>query len=152
MREGWVDYLCSSLFGAGLPGLPKIREFVQAANKTQTGIYPTLWSLDSWQQDTCPQWVSITLKKESQRALGLYKDDLCTAALRMYEEGADGISTFNWYCHLINAAMPHIGPEEGQYIQGRGAHVVQTHIYPLLKDPAALRRYREEPWAVPPRG
>ena len=32
-----------------------------------------------------------------------------------------------------------------------GVDVVLTCIYPRLKDPAMLRRYREEPWAVPPR-
>jgi hypothetical protein len=148
IAEGLVDALCPALFLDGLPSLPKTREFVALAKKTGVGIYPTLWSWSLWAHGISEH--SISLEKKDAQALALYKDELCSTALRMYEDGADGISTFNWYSHLRNARLPHRGADtNGQ--SGAGMDAVQTYIYPLLKDPAAIRRYREQPWALPPR-
>ena len=135
-----VDYLCPTLFLDGLPGQPKTREFADLAKGTQVGIYPTLWSWCYWEHGITER--TITLETKDEQALALYKDDLCTAALRMYEDGADGISTFNWFSHLRNAKMPAFA--ESEY-GGAGADAVQTAIYPLLRDPAAIRRYRATP-------
>jgi hypothetical protein len=152
IAEGLVDAVCPALFLDGLPSLPKTREFAALAKGTNVGIYPTLWSWPLWAHGEKPWMIceerSISLEKKDEQALALYKDELCTTALRMYEDGADGISTFNWYSHLRNAQMPYRGSDtNGQ--TGAGTDAVQTYIYPLLKDAAAIRRYREQPWAVP---
>jgi hypothetical protein len=132
IAEGWVDYLSPSLFSGALPGIPKTLEFSALAEQTVVGIYPTLWSLAAWQNKW--PWEDITLEKKDVKPLAAYKDNLCSTALRMYEDGAAGISTFNW-----GGAGP-------------GADLVARHIYPFLGDPAAIRRYRDEPWAVPTNG
>jgi hypothetical protein len=149
IAEGLVDALCPALFLDGLPGLPKTREFVALAQNTGVGIYPTLWSWSLWAHGITER--SMSLEPKDAQALALYKDELCSAALRMYEDGADGISTFNWFAHLRNARLPHLGPDtNGQ--SGAGTDAVQTCIYPLLNSPAAIRRYREQPWPIPPHG
>jgi hypothetical protein len=146
IAEGLVDALCPSLFLDGLPSLPKTREFLALARGTKIGIYTTLWSWPLWGHGICER--SVSLEKKDEQALALYKDELCTTALRMYEEGADGISTFNWYSHLRNAKLPNLEPDTSSQA-GAGTDAVQTYIYPLLKDPAAIRDYRESPWAAP---
>lgn len=145
ISEGLVDYLCPSLFLDGLPAQPKTREFAELAAGTPVGIYPTLWGWSAWMHGIGER--SIGLGPEDQGALALFKDDLCTAALRLYEDGADGISTYNWYAHLRNARMPSYWPGD---LPGAGADAVLTYIHPLLPDPQALRRYRSEPWPWPP--
>ena len=147
IAERLVDYLCPALFLDGLPGQPKTREFADLAKGTHVGIYPTLWSWSYWAHGITER--VITLDKKDEQALALYKDDLCTAALRMYEDGADGISTFNWYAHLRNSKMPYLWTDK-QDGAGPGADAVQTVIHPFLRDPAAIRRYRAAPWAAPP--
>ena len=151
IAEKLVDYLCPSLWGN--TGVPKTREFAVLARGTRTGIYPTLFTVVGWQEGICADksFRTITLGPKDRRALGMYKDDLCTSVLRMYEEGADGISTFNWFPHLQNAKMPTVPPPDAPGAEGSGAQAVQTYIYPLLKDPVAIRGYREKPWAVPPK-
>ena len=131
IAEGLVDYLCPSLFSGILPGIPKTREFSALAEHTSVGIYPTLWTNAPWQNKW--PWAEITLEKKDEKVLAIYKDELCSTALRLYEDGADGISTFNW-----GGA-------------GAGAEAVQAHLYPLLGGPATIRRYRDEPWALPPK-
>lgn len=51
------------------------------------------------------------LEKQDERALALYKDELCTTALRIYQYGADSISTFKWYSHVRTAELPSLGPD-----------------------------------------
>jgi len=146
IAEGLVDYLCPALFLASLPGLPLTHEFVGLTKGKGIGIYPTLWPLAAWMHGVCER--TVTLNADDQRALALYKDDLCDAALRMYEAGADGISTFNWYAHLRIAQAPSLFIDDA--VGGLGAEAVQAYVYPLLRDAQAIRRYRTEPWAVPP--
>jgi hypothetical protein len=149
VAEGLVDALCPALFLDGLPSLPKTREFVALTKGTQVGIYPTLWSWSLWAHGISER--SIGLEKKDAQALALYKDEICTTALRMYEDGADGISTFNWFSHLRNARLPHLGADvNGQ--SGAGTDAVQTYLYPLLKDPTEIRHYRDQPWPIPPGG
>jgi hypothetical protein len=147
IAEGLVDYVCPSLFLASLPGMPLTREFVELAKGTDVGIYPTLWPLAAWMHGVCERRVDLG---GDQRPLALYKHDLCATALKMYEDGADGISTFNWYSHLRDAKIPHLWTD-GEGASGSGAEAVQTYVYPLLRDPAAIRRYLAEPWALPPK-
>ncbi len=148
IAEGLVDYVCPSLFLASLPGMPLTREFVALAKGTSVGIYPTLWPLAAWMHGVCER--SVPLDPKDQRPLALYRYDLCRTALKMYEDGADGISTFNWFCHLRNALAPS-SLTDGEASSGSGAEAVQTYVYPILGDPNAIRDYLGKPWAVPPK-
>jgi hypothetical protein len=158
IREGLVDYLCPATFIGPLPGLPLTREFVDLAEGTDTGIYPTLWPASAWMHGVGERLV--TLSEEDAKALALLKHDLCTAALSMYREGADGISTFNWFSHLRDAKVPHNWADRGSAPAGavdgcftaEGSDAVQTFVYPLLGDPNAIACYLRQPWALPPRG
>ena len=44
------------------------------------------------------------------------------------------------------AGLPALLVSDGS---GDGADAIQTYIYPLLRDPDALRHYRTQPWALP---
>ena len=97
IKEGLVDYVCPATFIGPLPALPLTHEFTDLAKGTEVGVYPTLWQMSGWMHGVGERW--ITLAKADEKALALYKYDLCTTALRMYRDGADGISTFNWFSH-----------------------------------------------------
>ncbi len=146
IAEGLVDYLCPSLFLPSLPGMPLTKEFVNLAKGTEVGIYPTLWPKTAWMHGVCERQINF---EKDQRPLALYKYDLCMTALRMYEDGADGISTFNWYSHLRDANVPNLWTA-GEDDSGPAAEAVQTYIYPLLADPEKIRWYLAQPWALPP--
>lgn len=149
IAEGLVDYVCPTLFLPSLPGMPLTREFAELAKGTNIGVYPTLFPLAAWMHGVGERWVPM----DDPKALALYKYDLCSTALTMYTDGADGISTFNWFGHLRYATSP-TGIIEGEkYTEatsGPGAEAVQRYVYPLLKDPETIRRYLAQPWAVPP--
>ncbi len=147
IKEELVDYVCPALFLATLPGIPLVREFADLAKGTNVGIYPTLWPLAAWQHGVCERRIELT--KEDQRAQALYKYDLCTTALEMYNQGADGISTFNWYSYYRDAKVPYLFTD-GDGSSGPGADAIQSYIYPLLGNPAGLRDYLARPWAFPP--
>ena len=147
LAEGLVDYICPSLFLASLPGMPLTAELAALAEGTEIGVYPTLWPLAAWEHGIHEMY--ITLEPKDRKALALYKDLLCTTALQMYEDGADGISTFNWYSHL-HEAYPSLPWPEEPGSSGPGPSLVQTYIYPLLKSRAEIRGYRSQPWAAPP--
>ena len=77
------------------------------------------------------------LEPDDRQGLLRYKRELCQYALNLYEDGADGISTFNW--------LPHHQPGmiQGESLGtswGLGALKLQMHIHPLLSD----RDKREE--------
>ena len=61
--------------------------------------------------------------------------------MKLYEDGADGISTFNWVPHLQPGMVkdPTMRKEWGS-----GAIKVQMFIHPKLKSPEEIRRYLEE--------
>ena len=85
--------------------------------------------------------------------VALYKDELCGQALKIYDDGADGISTFNWAAHLRTANMPNrVLDTDGAdgLVLGATKDKILSYVYPLLRDPAAIRNYREQPWVVPP--
>ena len=65
----------------------------------------------------------------------------------MYEDGADGISTFNWYFHLHLAKMPN--QWQAYYGYGMGGSRVQKYFLSILGDPKAIRKYRKQPWFWP---
>lgn len=146
VKEGLVDYVCPSLFLATLPGLPLTGEFAELAQGTDVGIYPCLFPKAAWMHEVLGFERPVSLKGDD-KALAQYKYDLCTTALQAYRDGADGISSFNWWPHLRNAGVPHPWTEDQC---GDGAEAVQTYVYPLLGDPKALSAYLRKPWAVNP--
>ncbi len=122
ISEGIVDYVCPTLFWPNWPGLPRIREFAELAKGTKVGIYPTLFSMPDWPG----------LKKTSGKPnpevdhisgplLERYKKGIGELAKRIYDEGADGISTFNWIHHY-----PH------------GGNAIQSEIASVMGDKQAL--------------
>ena len=82
------------------------------------------------------------------RKIQRYKDGFCQIALKMYEDGADGISTFNWYFHLHLAKMPN--QWQKYYGYGMGGSPVQKHVLSILGNPKAVRKYQEASWVLPP--
>jgi hypothetical protein len=142
IKDALVDYVCPSLFLPSLPGLPLTREFAALAKGTDVGIYPTVFPLAAWMHGVCER--TVTLEDKDRKALALYKHDLCTTVLKAYADGADGISTFNWYAHLRNARAAHLWCEASGE-SSAGSDAVQTHLYPMLGDPHAVREYRQQP-------
>jgi len=151
--EGLVDAICPSMF---LQGLPRIREFVELAKGSDVGVYPTLFPEMPWVSGIiefdpkAPR--PDSLKSKEKELLALYKDDLCAQALKIYADGADGISTFNWGCFARNAQLPNLVPDNDGLLRAVDTAAIQTYIHPLLRDPDAIRHYRDQPWAVPPQG
>ncbi len=146
IEEELVDYVCPAVFMGNLPGMPLTREFAELAKGTKVGIYPFLCPKAAWMHATLGMERPVNLKGDD-RAMAQYKYDLCTTALKMYEDGADGISTFNWYSHLRDARVPKLWTKDQS---GAGGDAIQTYIYPLLRDPKAIRHYLAQPWALPP--
>jgi sialidase-1 len=143
-----VDYVCPALFLGTLPGMPLTREFVDLAAGTSVGIYPFLCGKSAWMHFTLFDDLRPVQRTDDDTALAQYKHDLCTTALAMYEDGADGINTFNWWSHLMDAG---VASEQGiTNWGGEGALAIQSYVYPILGEPQALRHYLAQPWAVPP--
>ncbi len=138
---GLVDYVCPTLFWPRWPGLPHTGEFAALAQDKDVGIYPTLFPLPAWlgEEGSFQGPINPTDEPELQR----YKRELCELALRLYADGADGISTFNWYFHLYLAQVP----RQWQTYYGYGVvgARLQQHVLSLLRDPAAIRDYLDSP-------
>ena len=140
-----VDYVCPTLFWPRWPGHPYTREFVELAKGKKVGIYPTLFPMPGWlSEDTSP---NKDIEPEDTKRLAKYKEGFCEIALKMYKDGADGISTFNWYFHLHLAKMPN--QWQKYYGYGMGGSAVQKYVLSILGDPVAIRRYREQAWFWP---
>jgi hypothetical protein len=155
IQDRLVDYICPATFIGPLPGLPLTREFADLAADTDIGVYPTLWQASGWMHGVSERYV--TLAKEDEKARALFKYDLCTTALQMYRDGADGVSTFNWYSHLRDAKVFRnwtSRENDGGKVDGSftadGSDAIQSYIYPLLGDPEAIETYLRQPWALPP--
>ena len=98
IAEGLVDYVCPTLFWPRWPGLPRIGEFAALAKGTKVGIYPTLFALPPWLEK---EWGTVKglISPDDLPRLRRYKEEFCRLARRIYDEGGDGISTFNWFFH-----------------------------------------------------
>jgi len=96
IAEGLVDYVCPTLFWPRWPGLPRTSEFAALAKGTKVGIYPTLFALPPWLEK---EWGAVKglIDPDDLPRLRRYKEEFCALARRIYDEGADGISAFNWY-------------------------------------------------------
>jgi len=142
IEEELVDYVCPTLFWPRWPGLPKTAEFAALAKDKNVGVYPTLFPLPAWLENNSPIDPGDTAR------LSRYKNEMCRLALDLYADGADGISTFNWYFHLFLAQMPN----QWQTYYGYGAAAdIQQHVLSILGDPDALRRYLDDPSLLPQR-
>ncbi|MFV1967898.1 MAG: hypothetical protein ACC628_20900 [Pirellulaceae bacterium] len=137
IEKGHVDYVCPALFWPRWPGLPNTSEFVELAKDKDVGIYPTLFSLPPYLQEEAEKQGGIGVN-DTERLLR-YKTGICTHALQLYADGADGISTFNWYYHLHLAELPN--QWQAYYGYGMGGSMVQSHLLSILGDPVALRKY-----------
>ncbi len=140
LGENLVDYICPTLFWPRWPGHPYTKEFVALARGKNIGIYPTLFPLPGWLGDeNSPDKGPIAPgdTKKIQR----YKEGFCKISLQMYEDGADGISTFNWYFHLHLAEMPN--QWQAYYGYGMGGSLVQKYVLSILGVPKAIRHYQK---------
>jgi len=146
IEKEYVDYVCPTLFWPRWPGLPYTKEFVELAKGRNVGIYPTLFPLPAWlSEDKSP---NKSIEPGDTEKLKKYKEGFCKIALKMYEDGADGISTFNWYFHLHLAKMPN--QWQVYYGYGMGGSAVQKYMLSILGNPAAIRDYQKQPWFWPP--
>ncbi len=150
IKSGWVDYVSPMLFISLLPGLPRISEFVDLAKGTGVGIYPTLFSVPPWLHEAGPK-MGVTQEppvepSDSPRLLR-YKKEICRAALKIYEEGADGISTFNWdFIHqpgIVN------DPNFLGAHFGLGGKKLLMHVASLLGNRTALENYHQSDQILP---
>ncbi|MFH1007526.1 MAG: hypothetical protein V1800_08495 [Candidatus Latescibacterota bacterium] len=139
VKEGLVDYLCPSLFWPRWPGLPRTREFVALTQGTDVGVYPTIFPLPAWLDEGPP------LEPEDLEGLLRYKMELCELVLQLYQEGADGISTFNWIPHHQPGMLANPMRENW----GVGAIRLQMHIHALLTDRNKLEAYRNSDVLLP---
>jgi hypothetical protein len=139
VREGLVDYLCPALFEP--LGLPHTAEFVALCRDTSVGVYPTLSYTYGWISGGSPP------VEDSDATRRRHRDDICREALKCYEEGADGVSVYNWFPHLY----PPVGKADNawgkkrewksRYSESTGFGWVQRAVLPRLKDARALRRW-----------
>ena len=148
IEKGYVDYVSPSLFWPRWPGLPKTAEFSKLAQGRDVGIYPTLFPLPPELQDEAKKLGGIGI--DDKERLLRYRDRFCAAALQLYADGADGVSTFNWYFHLHLAQVPK--QWQAYYGYGMGGSAVQAHLLSILGDSEAIRTYQKQPWAIAPDG
>ncbi len=135
--EGLVDYVCPSLFWPSWPGLPNTSEFVDLAKGTPTGIYPTLWPWPQWLREGPDKGGPVEL--DDDRLFVRYRHELCQLALQIYDEGADGISAFNWYFHLHLAKVPNLWC--AYYGYGDGGSTIQSEMLAAMGDRDKLVEY-----------
>ena len=135
IKEEIADYICPSLFWPTWPGLPETAEFAELSKTKDIGVYPTLFPLPAWLSEEGTYKGPI--KPDEKDKMQKYKDEFCRLALRLYDEGADGISTFNWYFHLAELG----GKLWEDYRYGRGGLSIQKNILLKSSDPGELERY-----------
>ena len=138
INEELVDYVCPTLFWPRWPGLPLTREFADLAKGTSVGIYPTLWPIPDWMKEAEP------IEPQHTKWLLRYKNEFCQMALKIYDEGADGVSTFNWTPYH----RPEILRHPGRANWGIGAKLVQEELCRRLGSPESIRQYLEQPSAL----
>ena len=132
--RGYVDYITPALFNGYLPGIPRIQEFVDLAKGKPVGIYPTLWAKPQWLAKSEPP-----IGTNDTDRMRRHKDDLCTTALKMYEQGADGLSTFNWKPHHQPGMIAN--PEVLGASLGYGGAKVLMKALSVIGDRATLAKY-----------
>ncbi len=107
IEEELVDVVCPTLFWPALPGLPRVAEFVERAHEKNVGIYPTVFPRPAW-SDQLPggeRTLEDLDQSEIADLMRLHRDEICQAAVQCYEQGADGLSTYNWFGHCQYSPM-----------------------------------------------
>ena len=132
VKDGHVDYVCPSLFWPSWPGKPHTAEFLDLARHTNTGIYPTLFPK--------PPWMNGPIAPDDRERLVRYKNAFCETALQFHDDGADGLSSYNWQ-PLGPGSPPRLGRVRDW---GLGALHVQMRLHAMLGDRASIERYGEE--------
>ena len=143
VAEHLVDYICPTLFEP--MGLPRTKEFVALAKGTDIGVYPTISYTPAWAHGDGPGQLA-----DGEPARRRHRDEICKEALKCYEEGADGVSLFNWFAH--HYPLPTKNRQIADFQQNwqkdwsktycpqaLGFNWVQTEVMPKLSDPQALR-------------
>lgn len=148
VREGLVNYICPSLFWPSWPGLPRTREFSALAEGHDIGIYPTIFPRPKWLDDSGDVVNRGPIEPSNLDTLQEYKDGFCNLTLRCYDEGADGVSMFNWYYHLHLSRMPR--QWQSYYGYGMGGSAIQKYMLSIMGDRQAVREYQRQSWYWPP--
>ena len=99
IKEGLVDYVSPSRFSTR-DGLPETREFVELARGADTGVYPTVM-MPVHTEDV--HNMTDIADSEAAGMMRRWRDMICEQALECYNQGADGISTFNWSGHQVDS-------------------------------------------------
>lgn len=146
IAEGIVDYVCPTLFSP--LGIPHTREFAELAKGRNVGIYPTLSYAPRWTHVPAP--ADLTDNQATRLA---HLKEVCIEALQCYDEGADGVSTFNWFPQLYPlpghtyqgwGRRRQWGAAYGDSMGSVGLGQVQMAVLPMLNDPKALRECAEQ--------
>jgi hypothetical protein len=140
IEEELVDYVCPSLFWPRLPGVPKTAEFAALAKNKNVGIYPTVFPLPAWAEDAKHP---VPDTPEMRRR---HQDEIIKAALQCYNEGADGISTYNWGTYFPPGTIKQ-NPEKYSEDYGRsnvGYQKVLMAVHPKLGSAKLLRKLLAE--------
>ncbi|MAE59723.1 MAG: hypothetical protein CMJ49_00030 [Planctomycetaceae bacterium] len=137
IAEELVDYVCPSLFWPCLPGVPWTKEFVDLAKGRNVGIYPTVFPMPTWAED------GERPVQDSLDARRRHKNEIVKAALQCYDDGADGISTYNWNRDDPDSPLrPRLrrhfsSPQYGRSCEGYSRVCMQVH--PALPNSTTLR-------------
>jgi hypothetical protein len=139
IKEGIVDYVCPSYFhGRDLPGYPNTWEFTELARGTKVGVYPTTFAR--------PRWPEKEKHPDNQKSWHRFRDEICSDALQMYADGADGVSTYNM--GPGNYQNPKVYPPaheikiEGNFRRGSDTYnMIVGEVMKRLGSPQALREY-----------
>ena len=138
IEEERVDYVCPTLFWPRLPGLPNIAEFVDIAQDRNVGIYPTVFPLPAWATE---EFTTPPSAAEIEDLMRRNRDEICRAALHAYEDGADGMSTFNWYGHnLFSRETRARGMAKKSFRTHPGFARTQLFVHAFLASSARVRR------------
>lgn len=130
IEQELVDYVAPSLFWPRWPGLPKTTQFVALTKNKNVGVYPTLFPI--------PKWIDEGPIAEDDVAKRLrYRGELGALALQCFQEGAHGLSTFNWVQHHQPAMVK--SPMRKEW--GAGCLKEQMAILPHFRSEVALREY-----------
>ena len=133
IKEQLVDYVCPTLFWPKWPGLPRTADFADLARGTNVGIYPTVWPLPAWFDGNN----GPPIKPDDRQDRLRYRNELGSLALTCFDDGADGISAYNWVQHhqarMVNT--PH------RLEWGEGMKQEQMDIFARFGSARELREY-----------
>jgi hypothetical protein len=136
IEEEIADYICPSLFWPRWPGLPDTSQFAVLAEGKNIGIYPTLFPLPAWLGEEGPFKGPINIGDIEKFAR--YRNEFCDLVLRLYKDGADGISTFNWFFHLRKANVNNLWID--YYGYGPAGEDFQAKLLAVMGDLSALKK------------